>query len=364
MRSVLLEVLWCSVILLLQCVTVVCGHHRMIAIGDLHGDLNQTLSVLRLTGVIDDSKHWIAADTILVQLGDILDVGPDDLEIVSLLMHLSEEAKSNGGMVEQLLGNHEIRNFRGDFTAVNADSLARHGGAEGRQKLLSMDSELGSYLRTRNAIFTHGNYLFMHGGLSTSVAEKIGTLHDIENFNSELRRALVSGEIGPLAQTGLDLNESHINEVQNPILVRSILNVKCKALKKALSKYEGIQSVVVGHVPHNAENFGGWRLCDGALIDIDFGMSTWKKGTAGSVAALIIEANQTSYLVHDYVKLPKWKADQRDHSRRKGPLFWITIAAVASFVAGSVAWVTIRHHKASRLEAVPSDLTGESYGTF
>lgn len=52
------------------------------------------------------------------------------------------------------------------------------------------------------------------------------------------------------------MNEDGTDEVANPILVRSILNVKCRDLTKLLDKqFAGIQSIVVGHVPHNSRDF-------------------------------------------------------------------------------------------------------------
>ncbi|KAG5472930.1 hypothetical protein LSCM4_02256 [Leishmania orientalis] len=263
---------------------------RLVAVGDLHGDFEQSVSVLRLTRLIDSGNHWIGEDALLIQLGDILDVGPDDILIVRLLMGLQQEAHANGGDVIELLGNHELRNFRGDYTAVDEASLAASGGQKGRDVLLSNATDLGRYLRTRKAIFHYGPFLFMHGGFSTATAGMITSLSKVEQFNSELTKALVNGTISPLARNGLDLTENDVDDVANPILVRSILNVKCNALGKVLDKkFPGIQSVVVGHVPHNPRDFDGWRLCGGRLIDIDFGMSRWKKGDPGHVAALEIE---------------------------------------------------------------------------
>lgn len=63
---------------------------RIVAIGDLHGDYNQSRTILRLARLIDDSNNWIGENTYLVQLGDVLDVGPDDLMIVGLLMKLQQ----------------------------------------------------------------------------------------------------------------------------------------------------------------------------------------------------------------------------------------------------------------------------------
>lgn len=263
---------------------------RIVAVGDLHGDYEQSVSVLRLTGLVDSSIHWIGEDTFLVQLGDILDVGPDDIKIVQLLMRLQGEARMRGGDVVELLGNHELRNFRGDYTAVDEASLAAQGGKAGRDKLLSNETEVGRYLRTRKAIFHYGPFLFMHGGFSTATASMLTSLKRVEDFNAELTQALLNGTISPLASDGLNLAEDDADDVSNPILVRSILNVKCNDLNKVLEKkFQGIESVVVGHVPHDPRDFNGWRLCNGRLIDIDFGMSRWKKGDPGHVAALEIE---------------------------------------------------------------------------
>ncbi|KAG5498831.1 hypothetical protein JKF63_03120 [Porcisia hertigi] len=271
-------------------VTLNAEARRLVAIGDLHGDYEQSISVLRLTRLIDNSNHWIGEDALLIQLGDILDVGPDDIRIVRYLMKLQVEAQAKGGDVVQLLGNHELRNFRGDYTAVSKASLAASGGESGRDLLLSNASDVGVYLRTRKAIFHHGPFLFMHGGFSTATASMITSLCKVEQFNSELTKALLNGTISALAHNGLDLTESDVEDVSNPILVRSILNVKCNALGKVLDeKFSGIQSVVVGHVPHDPRDFDDWRLCKGRLIDIDFGMSRWKKGDPGHVAALEIE---------------------------------------------------------------------------
>lgn len=40
---------------------------RIVAMGDLHGDLANTLSILKFSKIIDDDQRWIAGNTILVQ---------------------------------------------------------------------------------------------------------------------------------------------------------------------------------------------------------------------------------------------------------------------------------------------------------
>jgi hypothetical protein len=45
---------------------------KIVAIGDLHGDLPNALKVLRMTGVIDEHEQWTGDVGFLVQTGDII----------------------------------------------------------------------------------------------------------------------------------------------------------------------------------------------------------------------------------------------------------------------------------------------------
>ncbi|CAG8439236.1 3676_t:CDS:2, partial [Scutellospora calospora] len=40
---------------------------RIIAVGDLHGDYEQTLKVLKMTKILDEKEKWIGKNGILVQ---------------------------------------------------------------------------------------------------------------------------------------------------------------------------------------------------------------------------------------------------------------------------------------------------------
>lgn len=48
---------------------------RIVAIGDIHGDLEALFSILLKSGIIDIRGKWIAVNTFLVQTGDIFDKG-------------------------------------------------------------------------------------------------------------------------------------------------------------------------------------------------------------------------------------------------------------------------------------------------
>ncbi|KAH9539153.1 hypothetical protein CY35_15G043600 [Sphagnum magellanicum] len=88
---------------------------RLIAIGDIHGDLSKARAALRVAQVLDANDHWIGGKTVVVQVGDLLDRGGEELKVIYLLEKLKLEAQSAGGDVHVLNGNHEIMNMEGDF---------------------------------------------------------------------------------------------------------------------------------------------------------------------------------------------------------------------------------------------------------
>ena len=108
----------------------------VVAIGDVHGDFDDFVAILRRTGLIDQQNHWTGGKTTFVQVGDLLDRGPKPREVMDLMMALEKEAAQAGGRVVGLLGNHEMMNIMGDLryvTPVNYASFA-DGNSEKRQK--------------------------------------------------------------------------------------------------------------------------------------------------------------------------------------------------------------------------------------
>lgn len=91
------------------------GIDRVVAVADLHGDYDRFVFILihPQVGLVDQNLRWIGGKAHLVQLGDVLDRGPDARKIFDLLMRLEKEAAAAGGMVHTLLGNHEEMNITG-----------------------------------------------------------------------------------------------------------------------------------------------------------------------------------------------------------------------------------------------------------
>ncbi|CAB9528741.1 serine threonine-protein phosphatase [Seminavis robusta] len=92
---------------------------RLVCIGDVHGDFKALEEFLTIGGVYDaNASHknqWIGGNTILVQCGDVLDRGDQELLCFNLLTRLSQQAATQGGHVVLLWGNHEAMNAGGMF---------------------------------------------------------------------------------------------------------------------------------------------------------------------------------------------------------------------------------------------------------
>ena len=97
---------------------------RIVAIGDVHGALDQFAGILQAAGLIDASRHWSGGPTVLVQTGDVFDRGDGVRGALDLLMQLEDEARRAGGRVEPLLGNHEVMNLIGEFRDVSPATFA------------------------------------------------------------------------------------------------------------------------------------------------------------------------------------------------------------------------------------------------
>ena len=61
------------------------ARERVVTIGDLHGDLEQTKRAFRACHLTDSKDKWIGGKTTVVQVGDQLDRGPDEVAVMYFL---------------------------------------------------------------------------------------------------------------------------------------------------------------------------------------------------------------------------------------------------------------------------------------
>jgi hypothetical protein len=80
------------------------------------------MTCLELSGVAafdGGIPRWIGGDTVVVQLGDILDRGDAEIATLMLLRQLGRQAERDGGVIHVLNGNHESLNVCGDFRCAS-----------------------------------------------------------------------------------------------------------------------------------------------------------------------------------------------------------------------------------------------------
>ncbi len=308
------------------------GIERVIAIGDVHGDYEQFVAVLRSAGLIDSQESWSGGKAHLVQTGDILDRGPDSRKVMDLLMKLEKEAGRAGGQVHSLIGNHEAMNLYGDLRYVSPGEYAAFRGPnseKAREELYRRDQEqikrsspsenipvfdeafrkkwesehplgyseprrelgpggkYGKWIRSHNAMIKIDNTLFLHGGIGPKYTDlAVRQINDrvreeLEDF-TKLRGGIVMDGEGPLWYRGLARDDETALE---PHL-------------KAVLKAHQVERIVIGHTPTEGAilpRFGGKVL----LIDVG---SSRVFDSRLRMACLLIE-NGKPYALHRGNKL-------------------------------------------------------------
>ena len=120
----------------------------VVAIGDVHGDFDDFVSILQRAGLIDAQHHWTGGQTTFVQVGDLLDRGPKPRDVMDLMISLEKEAPKTGGRVVGLLGNHEMMNIMGDLRYVTAENYAAYADSNSAERQKSAYQE---YVKWRNS---------------------------------------------------------------------------------------------------------------------------------------------------------------------------------------------------------------------
>lgn len=183
----------------------------IIAIGDIHGDIQLMLNTLKIGGVIQqinylhlyaipiirkDRKNlieyyeWIGGNKIVVQVGDQIDRcravyetksfcmnenatyddEASDIEILLFFTKLHEQASIAGGAVYSLLGNHELMNIIGNVSYVSYKNFEQLQ-IEDREEYVITDeitkvitpksdnNSINHYMQRRRNIFRSGGIL-------------------------------------------------------------------------------------------------------------------------------------------------------------------------------------------------------------
>ena len=301
---------------------------RIVAVGDLHGDYGAWIDIARAAGLIDPANRWSGGSTILVQLGDVTDRGPDSLKIIRSLQQLQGEAPQAGGRVVVLLGNHEAMNLLGDLRyttpaefAAFADERSparrervymanrkaletaaraanpRVRPSEVRQEWLaktplgwvehraawSPAGELGRWAAANPAVVKVGDSLFVHGGLSADYARST-----LDEINRRARTAMAAADdspasilhdpLGPLWYRGLVSRDPRVDAAAAAVAAKPRLSLEDELA--AVLAATGTRRMVVGHTP----SLRGVIITNGGrLIRIDTGNTRSYGGQLGYI---------------------------------------------------------------------------------
>jgi hypothetical protein len=261
---------------------------RVIAIGDLHGDVAATRRALQLAGAIDPSDHWVGGHLVVVQTGDELDRGDDERAIAQLFDHLQVEAKQAGGLLLLLNGNHELMNVAGDFRYVTPhgfESFASYAteppprgeSASGRAAAFAPGGPLAKQLASRPIIAAVGDTLFAHGGVLMA-----HVVYGLDRINREAS-AWMQGGAAPAQLMAED----------SPVWTRLYSQglpsgAACAQLAEVLARTH-TQRLVVGHTVQHEIN----SACQGRVWRIDVGLSGYY---GGPTQVLEIEAGAVRVL--------------------------------------------------------------------
>jgi Calcineurin-like phosphoesterase len=288
---------------------------RIVAFGDIHGDYQRLVELLRAAGLVDDKNAWTGGATHLVLDGDFVDRGDHSRQVLDLLMDLEPQARKAGGWLHALIGNHEAMDLYGDLRYVTKDDfsgfqapdskdlqerqmrsaldeLKRQGTAPAdetawrrqfqdehplgwveQRVAFQRSGKYGKWLLQQNAIIRINDAIFLHGGISEKYAaltrREINTKvrEELSDF-TKLAKGLVTDADGPLWYRGM----AQLPE-DDPGMTA--------LLPRILAEHQA-QHIVIGHTPQVAV----LPRFEGKVIAIDVGLS---KPFNGPPAFLLIE---------------------------------------------------------------------------
>eukprot|EP00047_Mylnosiga_fluctuans_P009344 m.10922 g.10922 ORF g.10922 m.10922 type:complete len:351 (+) comp2575_c0_seq1:32-1084(+) len=266
---------------------------RLVALGDLHGDVSAAKRAFQAAGLIDTEERWVGGSTVCVQVGDLLDRGSNEIELLYWMEHVASEARKAGGKVIILNGNHEYLNVLGKFRYASEEGTAPftpymylHTFCErllhacgqpaappppvpdtiphefrDRFAALRPGGPLAQrFLGDKNTVVRVGDTLFVHAGVLPEHVD-----YGLGRINAEAK-AWVSNLPGAHMPR-------YLHRADSIVWTRLFSNtdqhkVNCDPLWQTFWK-TGAARMVVGHTVHRAIT----AQCQGRVFNIDVGMS-------------------------------------------------------------------------------------------
>lgn len=231
---------------------------RMMVLSDIEGNFKAFKTMLLGAKVIDKKFNWTFGKGHVVLLGDFFDRGMHVTECLWLIYKLETEAEAAGGKIHFILGNHEIMNLQGSSQYARkkyVENARLMGETYGR--LYDNNSEIGRWLRTKNAVELIGDYVFCHGGISPELSLSDLTLEDVNDLSRKNLGKELKDITNPDAQLVFDMKKGifwYRNAAKNSVDIADI---------DQMLDFAQAKRMVVGHTlqPDITAHYNGKVIC-------------------------------------------------------------------------------------------------------
>lgn len=285
---------------------------RIIAIGDIHGDLELAIRSFKIAKLIDEKFNWIAIppNTVVVQVGDQIDScrpvpgidchnnlqvddRAEDMIVMDFFNQMDSKARLQGGAVYSLFGNHELYNAEGKFNYVSYENYnnfnyvsndkKEYKGPNGRLNAFKPGGPVACMMAcTRTSVLTIGSTMFAHAGVLPILVERL----DHTNFDNVTKLKYLNLIVRKWLLNKLN-NESDIknkllfvdNHQISPFWTRvygsipekeNIESKQCSdSVQKILQVYK-LGHLIVGHTPQMFSTLNGKGI-NGTCYDKETG---------------------------------------------------------------------------------------------
>jgi len=308
---------------------------RVVAVGDIHGAYDRFAAILRAANLIDMRERWIGNKAVLVQTGDVVDRGPDSRKALDLIRKLEKDAPRAGGRVYALLGNHELSRLVDDWRYVSAGEFEAFKNGDSndlRDRALAVFSaeaekqakaagkpfdpdayrqnflkqiplgylemrqafgpmgDYGKWVRARPAVARINGILFLHGGISSTVAPM-----GCEGINAAVRKDLAAAPV-PLEQVPMLFSASDTG----PLWYRGLASEPEATLAPTLDSIlmqMRARAIVIGHTTVLPGRI--LPRLGGRIIQIDSGMVAGEFYPGGVASALELQGDKATAIYVD-----------------------------------------------------------------
>jgi hypothetical protein len=285
------------------------GYNRLVAVGDIHGSFVGLRTILKQTSLIDENNRWIGGNTLLVQMGDMIDRGADVKQVMDLLMSLQNQAEAKGGKVVVLLGNHEVMNMIGASQYVNPEAYKNfidHDSFEKQEKAyerwwavfgaaaaggedpeilkqkwmtdhpqgfveyneaIGPEGKYGKWFRSLPAVFQYGGSVFLHGGISPDFAEPMAVLNQkidaaIKEFD-DIRSYMIKKRFIEQYYSMSEMNsvvDGIVKASETQVLTPALLNEvpRLKEIRSYLATFFDVSPLMIDNGPLWFRGFANW----------------------------------------------------------------------------------------------------------